>query len=227
MDASFRRARQPEQKEQRREAILAAARDLALDAGVAGVSLGDIAKAVGLVKSNVLRYFGTREEIYLQLTMRGGTEWADAVCDRLAAVSGIDGMAAALADSFAERPLYCDLVSHAETMLEHNVSIEVLHTSKLWAIGMYARVGDRIVAACPELTGSQGAAVVFAAGAFVGRLHPITRPPAALAELYAREPAIAAVFPSFRPALHRFIAATAAGLREVGDEPPRQPDPPS
>ncbi|MCR3750669.1 TetR/AcrR family transcriptional regulator [Lentzea californiensis] len=220
MDASFRRARHPEQKEQRREAILAAARDLALDVGVARVSLGDIATAVGLVKSNVLRYFGTREEIYLQLTMSNGTDWAEAAGDRLAAASGIDQMAAALADSFAERPLYCDLVSHAETMLEHNVSLEVLHTYKLWAIGMYARVGEQIVAACPELSGREGASVVFAAGAFVGRLHPITRPPATLAELYAREPAIAAVFPPFRPALRRFIAATAAGLPAVRGESP-------
>ncbi|GHH39861.1 TetR/AcrR family transcriptional regulator [Lentzea cavernae] len=215
MDASFRRARHPEQKEQRREAILTAARGLALDAGVARVSLGDIATAVGLVKSNVLRYFGTREEIYLQLTMNDGTDWADAASDRLTNASGIDEMAAALADSFAERPLYCDLVSHAETMLEHNVSVEVLRTYKVWAIGMYARVGERIVGACPELTGQEGASVVFAAGAFVGRLHPITQPPAALAELYAREPAIAAVFPPFRPALQRFIAATASGLPAV------------
>ncbi|MFD9698743.1 TetR/AcrR family transcriptional regulator [Lentzea sp. NPDC059081] len=223
MDASFRRARHPEQKEQRRETILAAARDLALAAGVAGVSLGDIATAVGLVKSNVLRYFGTREEIYLQLAMRLGTEWADEVSTRLADSSGIDAMAAVLADSFAERPLYCDLVSHAETMLEHNVSIDVLHTYKLWAISMYARVGARIAASCPELAEHEGSSVVFAAGAFVGRLHPITRPPAALAELYAREPGIAAVFPPFRPALRHFIAATAAGLHVVRDRPSGEP----
>ncbi|HEX7307892.1 TetR/AcrR family transcriptional regulator [Lentzea sp.] len=215
MDTSFRRARQPEQKEQRRETILAAARDLALERGVAGVSLGDIATAVGLVKSNVLRYFGTREEIYLQLTMRDGTAWADAVTERLGDAEGIGRMAAALADSFEERPLYCDLISHAETMLEHNVSIEVLHTYKLWAIAMYGRVGGRIAAVCPELTEQEGASVVFAAGAFVGRLHPITRPPAALAELYAREPGIAAVFPPFGPALQRFVAATATGLPAV------------
>ena len=217
MDASFRRARQPEQKEQRREAILAAARGLALQAGVARVSLGDIATAVGLVKSNVLRYFGTREEIYLQLTMRDGTDWADAVVRRLHDATGIDEMAAALADSFAERVLYCDPISHAETMLEHNVSVEVLHGYKLWAISTYSRVGGHIATACPELTDAEGASVVFAAGAFVGRLHPITRPPAALAELYAREPAIAAVFPPFLPALRHFIAATAVGLPAVRD----------
>ncbi|GGM87827.1 TetR family transcriptional regulator [Lentzea pudingi] len=212
MDASFRRARQPAQKEQRRETILAAARGLAQERGVARVSLGDIATAVGLVKSNVLRYFGTREEIYLQLTTRDGTGWADAVSTRLESASGIGPMATALADSFAERPLYCDLISHAETMLEHNVSLDVLRTYKLWAIDMYGRVGERIAAVCPELTTAEGASVVFAAGAFVGRLHPITRPPAALAELYEREPAIAAVFPPFQPALRHFIAATAAGL---------------
>ncbi|MEV1248540.1 helix-turn-helix domain-containing protein, partial [Nonomuraea sp. NPDC049750] len=48
-------------------AILAAARELALRSGVRTVSLCAVAAAVGLAKSNVVRYFGTREEIYLEL----------------------------------------------------------------------------------------------------------------------------------------------------------------
>ncbi|MFD9698059.1 hypothetical protein [Lentzea sp. NPDC059081] len=74
----------------------------------------------------------------------------------------------------------------------------------------YARTGVQIDAACPELTNREGSSVVFAAGAFVGRLYPLSQPPPAPAELYAREPGIAAVFPPFRLALQRFIAATAA-----------------
>ncbi|HEX2171460.1 MAG TPA: helix-turn-helix domain-containing protein, partial [Dehalococcoidia bacterium] len=65
--SGFLRARRPEQKQQRREAILEVARQLAVESGVDNVSLGNVAAAVGLTKSNVVRYFGTREEIYLEL----------------------------------------------------------------------------------------------------------------------------------------------------------------
>jgi AcrR family transcriptional regulator len=212
MEASFQRARRPEQKDQRRETILATAGALARDAGVARVSLGDIAAAVGLAKSNILRYFGTREEIYLQLTMREGTDWATAANTALQQASGFSAAAAALADAYADRPLYCDLTTHAETMLEHNVSVAALRVYKLWAIDTYFTVGRRISTACPQLTEADGASLVMAAGAFVAKLFPLTRPPEALRQLYDREPDIARVFPPFRPTLHRMIAATAAGL---------------
>jgi AcrR family transcriptional regulator len=212
MGASFQRARRPEQKDQRRETILATAGELAMASGVAQVSLGDIAAAVGLAKSNVLRYFGTREEIYLQLTMREGSDWAAAAGVALHQASGFSAAAAALADAYADRPLYCDLTTHAETMLEHNVSVEALRVYKLWAIDTYFTVGRQITAACPELTDTDGASLVMAASAFVAKLFPLTRPPEALRQLYDREPEIARVFPPFRPTLHRMIAATAAGL---------------
>ncbi|HEU4330550.1 MAG TPA: helix-turn-helix domain-containing protein, partial [Lapillicoccus sp.] len=67
MTNEFMRARRPEHKQQRREAILDAARDLALRRGVRAITLGDLAEAVGLAKSNVVRYFGTREEIFVEL----------------------------------------------------------------------------------------------------------------------------------------------------------------
>ncbi|MET1075604.1 MAG: TetR/AcrR family transcriptional regulator [Umezawaea sp.] len=212
MGASFQRARSPEQKDERRETILATAAELARASGVARVSLGDIAVAVGLAKSNVLRYFGTREEIYLQLAMREGTDWAAAAGAALREASGFSATAAALADAYADRPLYCDLTTHAETMLEHNVSVEALRVYKLWAIDTYFPVGGQITAACPQLTDTDGASLVMAASAFVAKLFPLTRPAEALRQLYDREPEIARVFPPFRPTLQRMIAATAAGL---------------
>ncbi len=212
MEASFQRARRPEQKNERRETILATAGELAEDLGVARVSLGDIATAVGLAKSNVLRYFGTREEIYLQLTMREGTNWAVAASAALHEASGFSATASALADTYADRPLYCDLTTHAETMLEQNVSVGALRVYKTWAIDTYFTVGREITAACPELTDVDGASLVMAASAFVTKLFPLTRPPEALRQLYDREPEIARVFPPFRPTLQRMIAATAAGL---------------
>jgi AcrR family transcriptional regulator len=209
---TFQRARRADQKEQRREAILAVAGTLAERTGVAWVSLGDIAREVGLAKSNVLRYFGTREEIYLSLTMREGTQWAEAATAGLRDASGAEAVGAALAGAYAERPLYCDLTTHADTMFEHNVTVDVLRVYKRWAIGTYWAVGRSIATACPPMTAENGAALVMAAAAFVAKLFPLTRPPEALRELYRLEPEIAGAFPPLRPALTHMIAATATGL---------------
>ncbi|MDT5236569.1 MAG: hypothetical protein QOF47_2556, partial [Mycobacterium sp.] len=66
MDASdFQRARSPEAKQQREDAILAAARSLGAKRGIRQITLTDIADAVGMHKSALLRYFETREQIFL------------------------------------------------------------------------------------------------------------------------------------------------------------------
>src|SRR5260221_2838772 len=85
IEPRFQRARRPEHKHQRRVAILDAARQLALARGVQAVTLGDIAAHVGMAKSNVLRYFETREEVYLQLTLEAFAEWNSVVAQLLAA----------------------------------------------------------------------------------------------------------------------------------------------
>jgi AcrR family transcriptional regulator len=90
---TFLRARRPEQKLQRREEILAAARELALLGGVRGVSLAGIAAKAGIDKSALLRYFETREQIFLELTAREWAPWLRSLHD------GLDGVAPGSADA--------------------------------------------------------------------------------------------------------------------------------
>lgn len=56
------------QRDQRRERILAITRESLVERRVAELSLHEIARRVGLAKSNVLRYFGSRETILLTIT---------------------------------------------------------------------------------------------------------------------------------------------------------------
>jgi AcrR family transcriptional regulator len=80
----FQRARRPEHKQQRYDAILTAARALALQNSVRDVSLADIAAEVGMHKSALLRYFTTRDEIYLHLAAQDWQDWAEAIARALA-----------------------------------------------------------------------------------------------------------------------------------------------
>ena len=72
---SFQRARQPAQKQQRREALLHAAATLLDEHGLEGVSLSAIARQAGLAKSNVYRYFDSREQILLELFAADEAVW--------------------------------------------------------------------------------------------------------------------------------------------------------
>src|ERR1700739_4438689 len=92
---TFQRARRPEQKLQRQDAILDAARDLALRDGVRNVSLADIAARVGIHKSALLRYFETREQIFLELAAGAWRDWVHDLHTELdAAATGSAGLVA-------------------------------------------------------------------------------------------------------------------------------------
>ncbi|TDE57181.1 TetR family transcriptional regulator [Nonomuraea mesophila] len=211
MTRTFLRARRPEHKQQRREAILAAARELAAASGVRNVSLGAVAEAVGLAKSNVVRYFGTREEIYLVLTVEEYRSWAEAVTGRLRTARDMDDVVAALAETIVERPLLCDLLSHSSVSLEHNVSVEAARTYKLGVVTMIGELGVQ-VARASHLTEAEGRELVGAAAGTAGLLYPAANPPRVLAEVYAQEPELARHCPQLLPTLRRFLAALAAGL---------------
>jgi AcrR family transcriptional regulator len=210
----FQRARRPEQKAERHEAILAAAADLAARDGVRAVTLTDIAGAVGIHKSALLRYFETREQIFLELTGRAWSEWGDATTGALAG-AGADDVPALLAGSFADRPLLCDLIPHTALHLERRVSVERVHEYKLTSIGSVQRVADALAGPVPELGPEQRLELVSIVSLLAGGMWQIANPPPALAELYDAEPDLGHFAADFRGRLRRVTEVALAGLRAL------------
>src|SRR5262249_61986031 len=71
----FQRARSEEQRAARRQAILGTAAAMLAEMPVAQVTLNELSRRAGLAKSNVLRYFESREAVLLELldaAWRGG-----------------------------------------------------------------------------------------------------------------------------------------------------------
>ena len=64
---TFQRARSEEQRAIRRRAILDTAAAMLDEMPVAEVTLIELSRRVGLAKSNVLRYFESREAVLLEL----------------------------------------------------------------------------------------------------------------------------------------------------------------
>jgi AcrR family transcriptional regulator len=218
--AAFQRARRPEQKQQREDAILGAARELALRDGVRNVSLSDIAGRIGIHKSALLRYFETREQIFLELTAASWLDWGQAVHAGLDGVSpgmarspGVAGVVAdVVARSFADRPLLCDLIPHTALNLERNVSPEAVRRYKLTSLGVISDAAGVVHRVLPELTASECREFASTMASLAGALWQIANPPPVLAELYRSDPDLALACVDLTPRLRRTAAILLAGL---------------
>ena len=211
---TFQRARRPEHKRQRYEAILAAARSLAERDGVRAVSLADIAGAVGVHKSALLRYFETREEIYLCLAAEDWRGWTAAMRAALGTLPAGDvaGVASALATTLAGYPLLCDLMTHAPLNLERNVSLESARTFKRAAVGSVEEIAADVRVVLPKLTEQDAFELVGAVSMLAAGLWQIGHPPPALVELYREEPRLGHEHIPFVPTVTRTAEALIRGM---------------
>ena len=138
MDTTFQRARSDEQRAIRRQTILDTATAMLEEMPVSELSLNELSRRVGLAKSNVLRYFDSREAVLLELLDSLTREWLEHLSEELrSAVSARAGferrseqLAGALARSLAERPVLCDLLGAQASVLEHNVSSDAIASFK-------------------------------------------------------------------------------------------------
>lgn len=130
---TFERARRPAQKEQRRAALLAAARQLFDESGVDGATLSALAREVGLAKSNLYRYFESREAVLLQLYLDELEGWSTAVVEAMGPLAGADdtdAVANVLVVTMIERRRLVELSAAVPAVLEHNVSEETVVETK-------------------------------------------------------------------------------------------------
>ncbi|WP_256788583.1 TetR family transcriptional regulator [Frankia sp. AvcI1] len=222
----FQRARSPEAKRVREAAILDAARRLGEQHGVRQVTLTDIAAAVGMHKSAMLRYFETREEIFLRLTAEGWREWAPAVCASLRALTrpvadasapaDADAVAAVFASTLAARALFCDLLAQAPMNLERNVSVARVREFKLTTRGALAEIVAAVREALPGLPEGSVVDLVAAATALAGTFWQIATPSPEIAALYRADPRLAHAIVDVEPRLARILAAMLRGLQPSG-----------
>jgi AcrR family transcriptional regulator len=213
----FQRARRPEQKQRRREDILAAAGELALDGGVRAVSLAGIAALAGIDKSALLRYFETREQIFLELTAREWPSWARALHDGLdgtapGSAGAADLVADVVARSFGDRPLFCDLLAHTPLNLERNVSPEAVRGYKLISLAAVGEAADVVHHALPDLTAGECLEFIAVIASLAGSLWQIANPAPDLAAMFAADPSLASACVDLVPRLRRTAEIVLAGL---------------
>ncbi|MCU1681519.1 MAG: TetR-family transcriptional regulator [Amycolatopsis sp.] len=131
-EPGFQRARSHEQRELRRRAILDAAEVLLAEVPLEDLGLRELSRRLGTSKTNVVRYFESREGVLLALLNRTRQLWLDDLEKELpAAPADLDGVIRVWADTLAARPLLCQLWSLLAMVLERNVSAESVRAYKL------------------------------------------------------------------------------------------------
>jgi AcrR family transcriptional regulator len=215
----FQRARSAEQREVRREAILDAAAEMLNEMPVSKVTMNGLSRRVGLAKSNVMRYFESREAVLLDLLTGLSHEWlgeAAAQVEREVPRDAnmparVRALASALAHSFVQHEVLCDLISAETSVLEHNVSEDVALRYKRAALqetnGFAALIADVL----PELDGESALDAAFTITVLVGALWTHTHPSPAMAAVYRNEPSLA-IAQGFAQSLEHVLATYLAGL---------------
>ena len=216
--ATFQRARSPEQREERRRSILDTAASMLREMPVADLSLNELARRVGLAKSNVLRYFDSREAVLLELLVAEWTGWrTDAERGLEGAAGGPVGdrcgdVATVLAETLNARPVLCDLAGAQASVLERNISPERAAWFKRAVLAEVAAFAGTVRGALPELTDAEAFEFAGAASLTAGALWAHCRPSAAMLAAYDADPELAALRLDFVPTLRQLLTVLLRGL---------------
>ncbi|CAM5443532.1 TetR/AcrR family transcriptional regulator [Streptomyces viridochromogenes] len=220
---TFQRARSEEQRQARRRAILDTAAAMLDEMPVAELSLNELSRRVGLAKSNVLRYFESREAVLLELLDdflgRWITELERELAEGVEAHAPAEVRAAQLADvlsrSLADRTVLCDLFGAQGGVLERNVSVEVVKRHKRASLTRLEAATGLLCRHVPEL--GEGAQLFCLMGlASAGALSSYVPPPPSVLAAYAEEPALGVLHIELREALRTAFTSMLLGVLPRG-----------
>lgn len=214
----FRRARSEENKRQRAATIVEAARSLALESGVASVTLTGLAHRAGVHHSAVRRYFSSHKEVLLRLSTEGMSALAESVCSALAGSHerSPEDVGAVLSRSLIEAPLFCDLLGSQHLHLEHEVELGHVREAQCANQAAAMTIVDAIERAAPELGRRSALDIVTSAFAFAGMLWQFTHPPEGLEHDFSEEPGFPEDWDTdFASTLTRLLTATCIGAAKT------------
>ncbi|MCI2422520.1 TetR family transcriptional regulator [Saccharopolyspora sp. K220] len=209
---TFQRARRPEQRELRRQEILDAAEALLAEMSAEEISLRELARRLDVSKTHVVRYFESREGVFLELLNRMllswlealPTEWPTPPCDP-------DQVMRAWADSLAARPVLCQLWSLLPSVLERNVSADTVRAYKLTDLERRTTLANLIIDRVPALGADDALTLTrYAVVALVG-LWPFCNPTPTVVEATA-DPRLAASRVDFAAMYGEILQTALAGL---------------
>jgi AcrR family transcriptional regulator len=216
-EPGFQRALSPQQRAQRRQNILETAAAMLTEIPVADLALNELSRRVGLARSNILRYFESREAILLEVLDEHILEWAGGLSTAEAQrdeplEQRSRRFATEIATSLSKSPVLCDLLTAQAGVLERNVSDDVAfaHLKALLRVRDMVAVSAR--AAVPELTEEQAEEIIMMINVTVAGSWPFNEPHPALRAAYQQHHEVAGIHRSFVPIMTAMVSRGVLGM---------------
>jgi len=143
------RARSPEQKQERMQAIMAAADELFAERPYHQITMGTIAERLGWSRAGLYKYAATQEEIFLELHSAKNRAWIDELAAELADAPLPASEFARIWAEVTER--HADFLRYQEiiiAIIESNVTLERLTAFKRDFAAMLPPVTDVLKRQC-------------------------------------------------------------------------------
>lgn len=179
-----RRERARAARGERRELLLATAREVFGSRPPSEVSLDDLSRRAQVPESTARLVYASVEELFLDLVDRDLRTWVEALEARLqtdAGGRGREGVRAALVEELAARPLLLRLLGHLQGVLESSVDVTVATGFLSRQYQRLLRIGERLEERWPALEAGQGSRLLWRLWRAVGGIAGFARPTGALA----------------------------------------------
>jgi AcrR family transcriptional regulator len=215
---TFVRARQPEQKMERRCHLLATARSL-LDDGMPlqALSLNELARQAAMTKSNVYRYFESREAVLLDLLREEWFAWFAALTSTWTpppptAPSPLRHLTRHIAHTLAARPTLCLLTSVLPSVLEQNLSDDAIGDFKQMTLAFFDEAATFIATIVPGVSKDVGVQLLHDSVVVLTGLYPYAHPAEAVQRALRSSPELCVFARDLEADLARLLYALAADM---------------
>jgi TetR/AcrR family transcriptional regulator len=209
-----RRARSPEDKAARRQAVLDQAWRLFQGAPWGALTMTQVAQGVGLSKAALYRYFRTKETLFLaveEAQLRGWLLELGGRLDALRRPSSAEQVADVLSESLARRPAMARLLALLHVELEQNLEHAEALRFKRALHALLAQLGAQLARAAGLASPKAGLKAALYLHALIIGLWQVSDPPPQLARLLEAG-GLEELRVRFRPALKEAAAALLRGL---------------
>jgi len=187
---TWQRARTDEKKNERKDAIYNAAFKLFKEKGYDGVSFNGIAAEANFTKSNMYRYFSSKEEIFLNVFAHLFELWVDDCTKRLKKLklnTDVSTFAKAWTKSLLSHKKFLDLTPLLFMSLENNSSFEELTNFKRLSMNLLYMIASEISRIYPEVTNEEAFQFLTISFASMSSYWAATKQNDALIKIYQQE----------------------------------------
>jgi AcrR family transcriptional regulator len=198
-------------KQERRRDLLAAAERLFAARDYEEVAVAEIASAACLAKGTVYLYFGTKEELFLELVSRQLVAWTTQLTENLRGERSASQAARVVASTLAERPVLLRLLALLHVVLERNVDAGLMNAFKhrlLELIAQPAQMLENVLGLSP----GRGIQVLLWMHGLIVGLSQMANPSPVLAGVLNRDEALRVFRLDFQSEFETALAALFRGV---------------